>query len=84
MILENSKKRIDRKNRIKKIVENLIENKTLALGSEIDIMSKEDYTDLIYTFIYGTESESEYEVKDGDAEIKKDIYRYKDFEIRRR
>jgi len=82
MILENSKKRIDRKNRIKKIVENLIENKTLALGSEIDIMSKEDYTDLIYTFIYRTESE--YEVEDGDVEIKKDIYRYNDFEIMRR
>lgn len=84
MILENSKKRIERKNRIKKRVESLLENKTLALGSEIDITSKEDYTELIYTFIYGTESESEYEVEDGDVEIKKDIYRYKDFEIRRR
>lgn len=83
-ILKENIKKANRRREIQKRIDKLLNDQEVGKGSELEISKKSDYIDLIYTFLYGTESNSDYEVEDGTTEVVKGIYKFKDFEIRRK
>lgn len=66
-------------NKVKRLLKENIE----VSSKDIEVSSEDDFIDLIYMFLDGTNSNPDYEVEDTNIEIEKSKYTFTDFKIRR-
>ena len=79
----NALKLVARRKNLNNKIKRLLKDNTEVSSRDIEVSSEDDFVDLIYMFLDGTNSNSDYEVEDTNIEIEKSKYTFTDFKIRR-
>lgn len=82
-IIKKNKNRFSKKN-ISTYVDEMLKEKQTVMASEIEILSRRDMIRVIFIYLYGKEDKTEFMVTNCGNQIKKEGFRFRDFEIKRR